>query len=364
MARNERDMGTTAGSGDTPIADSLPSTMRAMVLTGQGGPERLVFEPAWPVPVPDRDEVLVNVSACGMNNTDINVRTDWYGLGSSEYSFPRVQGADVCGRVVKCGAEVSSGLFGRRVLLDPWVRDWDAPDDLVATSYMGWQRDGGYAEYVAMPARNVHPVESRLADVELASFPCASHTAVNLIERAAVSSDEWVIVTGASGGVGTALVQLIAALGAHPVAVCSPAKSQAVRALGAELTVPRDHGDMRAVLREIAGRETVDVVIDVVGGPMWPQLIDLLRRGGRYATSGAIAGETVVLDLRTLYLNDLTLSGATVTPPHVFGEVVRAIECGDLRPVIAATYRLEEIREAQEAFLAKRHVGNIVIDLT
>jgi NADPH:quinone reductase-like Zn-dependent oxidoreductase len=110
------------------------------------------------------------------------------------------------------------------------------------------------------------------------------------------------------------------------------------------------------------GRETVDVVLDVVGGPGWPALIDALRRGGRYGGSGAIAGPLVDLDLRTLYLNDLVLHGATVPPPGLFGQLVKSIENGGIRPVVSASFPLEDLRAAQEMFVAKRHVGNIVID--
>ena len=324
--------------------------MRAFVLQGHGGPEKLVYEKAWPRPEVRAGEVLIEVRACGVNNTDVNTRLGWYGSGgwSKPLDFPRIQGADICGRVVDGEAA------GRRVLVDPWLRDRDEPTALDKCGYLGSERDGGFAEFVSVPAENVHAIESTLSDVELASFATASVTAANMLDRARVTEGEDVLITGASGGVGSALVQLARGRGARPIAVCSASKAEAVRALGAVTALPRDD---ETALEGV----TVDVVLDVVGGPGWQRLMRLLRRGGRYCCSGAIAGPIVELDLRTLYLNDLTFTGATVTPPHLFGELVRTIERGELEPVVAATFPLEELHAAQEMFLAKEHVGNIVI---
>lgn len=365
----------------------LPATMRAFVLTGHGGPEKLVFEQAWPRPEPQAGEVLVEVSACGMNNTDVNTRVGWYakqgapgpaadardGTGGTaggiaggwrtSLTFPRIQGADICGRVVAVGSGAAHDLLERRVLIDPWLRDWDSPFDLNRCGYLGSERDGGFAQYLSVPAANVHPVESPLSDVELASFATAWITAANMLDRARVAEGEHVLVTGASGGVGSALVQLAHSRGAKPVAICARGKEDAVRSLGAVAVIARGEANLPAALQAGVGRGTIDVVVDVVGGPGWPSLIEVLRRGGRYCCSGAIAGALVELDLRTLYLNDLTFHGATIPPPHLFGELVRVIESGKVSPVVAGTFPLRQLHEAQEMFVAKNHVGNIVIDL-
>jgi NADPH:quinone reductase-like Zn-dependent oxidoreductase len=111
----------------------------------------------------------------------------------------------------------------------------------------------------------------------------------------------------------------------------------------------------------MCGREAVDVVVDVVGGPRWPALLEILRRGGRYAVTGAIAGPLVTLDLRTLYLKDLRLLGCTILEPGVFGNLVAYIERGEIRPVLAKTYPLEEIVRAQQEFLGKQFTGKIVL---
>ena len=141
------------------------------------------------------------------------------------------------------------------------------------------------------------------------------------------------------------------------IALASEAKHADVTALGADRVLPRAPDN----LREALGEDKATVVADVVGGPYWPTLIDVLERGGRYTCSGAIAGPIVELDLRTFYLRDLTFTGSTVIDPEVMTNLVRYIEAGDIRPALAATYPLEKLHEAQEEFIAKKHTGNIVV---
>jgi NADPH:quinone reductase-like Zn-dependent oxidoreductase len=274
--------------------------------------------------------------------------------------FPRIQGADVVGVVV--GGDAAGDLLGRRVLVDPWLRSATAADDLAQATYLGSERDGGYAEYVAVPATNVHAVDSPLSDAELATFPTAYVTAANMLRRAGLQAGETVLVTGASGGVGGGLIQIARALGAIPYAIAGANKADQVRACGAEHVIPRNAPDLAARLAE-AGVAEVDVVADVVGGDRFPELVQLLRHGGRYTCAGAIAGPVVELDLRTMYLRDLTLVGATVPPATAFAALVGLIEAGTLRPLLAGAYPLERFSDAQAAFIEKRHVGNIVIDV-
>ena len=367
--------------------NDIPRTMRAVVLTAHGGLERLEYREDWPTPVPGPGEVLVAVAACGLNNFDINVRTGWYSKpvteGTTEeggregfegvedddggwrggVTFPRIQGGDICGTVAALGPGAPEELLGRRVLVDTWVRDWNDPLNMDRCGYLGVEHDGGFAEYTAVDARNVHPIECGLSDAELATFATPWVTAENMLDRAQVTAGDVVLITGASGGVGTALVQLANRRGAETVALCGESKTDAVRALGPAAVLPRSPDDLAAALDEVIGRANVDVVADVVGGRLWPQLIDVLRHGGRYTCSGAIAGPIVEFDLRTFYLRDLTFTGATVVPPGTFAKLVSYIERGEVRPVLASTYPLREMRQAQEAFLAKEHVGNIVVSV-
>ena len=358
--------------------------MRAVVLTGHGGIDRLSFRDDWPRPSPGPGQALIQVGACGLNNTDVNTRTAWYSAsvaggttgdalddaaevdatwGGKPITFPRIQGADVCGRVVALGAGCDAALLGTRVLVDPWLRDWNDPLDRGKCGYFGSECDGGFADYTLADVRNVHAVESDLSDCELATFATSCLTAEYMLNRADVGAQDRILVTGASGGVGSALIQLALRRGAETVALCGEDKAEAVSALGADHVLPRAPEDLRTALGMATGAEDVTVVADVVGGPFWPRLISVLSRGGRYTCAGAIAGPMVRFDLRTFYLRDLVFTGATVPPPGVFGDLVGYIERNEIKPVLAATYPLRELVAAQQAFIAKRHVGNIVVTM-
>ncbi|SDF45839.1 alcohol dehydrogenase family protein [Limimaricola pyoseonensis] len=351
---------------------TLPDTMKAMVLTGHGGLDRLEWREDVPVPRAQPGEVLIRVGASAVNNTDVNTRTGWYskavrgdtnsaaatgydgasdadGAWSGALSFPRIQGADCCGEIVAVGPGVDEGRIGERVLVRPMFRPAGGDEHALVT--FGSERDGGFAEFTTVGAENAVRVDSPLSDVELASFPCAFSTAEGMIQRARLGA-ERVLITGASGGVGSAAVQLAKRRGAHVTAVTSPAKADDLRALGADASLGRDDALPEAAF---------DVVLDLVGGPRWPALLEALAVRGRYVTSGAIAGPIVELDLRTLYLKDLTLIGSTRQDPGVFTDLVGYIERGEIRPVLAETYKLRDLRAAQEAFLEKSHMGKIGI---
>lgn len=344
-----------------------PTTMRGVWLTGHGDLDKLELRSDIPVPRPGRREVLIRVAASGVNNTDINTRTAWYskkdGAGEdaswagAPIRFPRIQGADVCGRIVAVGEEVSADRVGERVLIEPCIREANG-EELERPWYFGSECDGGFAEYTVVASRHAYRVESALRDTELASFPCSYSTAENLLTRSKVQSGDRVLVTGASGGVGSAAVQLAKARAAEVVAVTSRAKSQDVLRLGAERTLAREDSVV-----DTLGRDSIDVVIDLVAGQKWPTLLDVLRPGGRYAVAGAIGGPVVELDVRTLYLKDLSLFGCTVLEPEVFTNLIEHIERERIAPVVAETFPLEQISDAQTAFLSKKHVGKIVLTL-
>ena len=361
---------------------TTPERMRAMVLTRHGGMDAYEWREDWPVPSPGPDEVLIRVLACGLNNTDVNTRSGWYSKavteatssegydavddedptwGAAPLTFPRIQGADVCGEVVAVGANADTALVGKRVITDNWLRDWDDPLNRDGTGYFGSEKDGGFADYTVIDHRNVGAVATDMSDAELATFSCSYTTAEGMLSRAEVGRRDTVLVTGASGGVGSALIQLAKRRGATVVGMASEAKHSGLADLGADALLPRVPDDLAGALKAATGRETITVVADVVGGEGFGAVLDRLTRGGRYVTSGAIAGPMVELDLRTLYLRDLTMHGSTVIPPHIFRDLVGYIERGEVRPLLAATYPLEKLREAQQAFIDKAHVGNIAV---
>lgn len=342
-------------------------SMRGVQLTGHGGPENLVLRGDIPVPRPRHAEVLVNVHAAGLNNTDINTRVGWYSKGDGylndaswggkALTFPRIQGADICGTVVAIGPGADRRLVGRRVLVEPCLREAKGKT-LSSPWYIGSECDGGFADYVAVAARHAYPVSCSLTDVELASFPCSYSTAENMLTRAEVTSRDTVLITGASGGVGSAAIQLAKVRGARVIAVVSEKKQQSVLDAGADQALVRG-----ASLEAALGENSVDVVIDLVGGEDWPELLTILAPFGRYAVSGAIAGPIVELDLRTLYLKDQRFLGCTVLDDGVFSRLVGLIEQGDIKPLLACSFALESLSEAQAFFLAKQFTGKLVIDM-
>lgn len=362
---------------------AIAETMRAFVLHGHGGFEQLRFHHDWPVPRPGPGEALVRVKACGLNNTDINTRTGWYskavtkGTTGGTYEgdleddggwdggieFPRIQGGDVAGVVAEVGEGADRELIGKRCIVDTILRDWDDPQNLEKTTYLGSAVDGGYADYMVVDQRNICPVECNWSDAELATVAISYSTAENMLNRASVGKDDVVLVPGASGGVGSALLQLAGRRGARTVALASPSKHGELSKLDPAAILPRQPEDLKQALRDTIGRDTVSVVADVVGGPQFPAFIDVLERGGRYTCSGAIAGPIVELDLRTFYLHDLTFFGNTIFEPKVFPSLVKYIEAGEIRPMLAASYRLESLHEAQQAFIEKKHTGNIVVTM-
>ncbi|MQX35616.1 alcohol dehydrogenase family protein [Roseospira navarrensis] len=345
----------------------IPETMRGVWLTAHGDLDCLDYRTDIPTPRPGPGDVLIRVTAAGVNNTDINTRVGWYSKkgnaaedaswSGSPLSLPRIQGIDACGRIVAVGPGVDAARIGERVLVEPCLREAGGRT-LDQPWYFGSECDGAFADYTVVAGRHAHRIDSPLDDVALASFPCSYSTAENLLTRAGVAAGERVLVTGASGGVGSAAVQLARVRDAEVIAVTSPAKAETLRGLGAARCLSRDDDVV-----ETLGKDSVDVVVDLVGGPRWPALLDALRPGGRYAASGAIAGPMVTLDLRTLYLKDLTLFGGTALTPDIFPALIAAIESGRVRPLVAETYPLARIREAQTAFLAKGFVGKIVLTL-
>lgn len=365
-------------TGEKEMSNDIPDQMTAVQLAGHGSIEMLEYRDDVLVPTPGPGEVLIKVAAAGINNTDINTRIGWYSKKISDatneggaegfeevdeddatwsgvpMTFPRIQGADCCGRIVTVGEGVDASRIGERVLVRNMLRSYVDYRPYECWTF-GSECDGAFAQYAKAPARETHKVECDWSDEELASIPCAWSTAENMLHRANTGA-ERVLITGASGGVGSAAVQLAKRRGAHVTAVASACKADEVLVAGADRVVDRN-----ADLVKDLGRNCVDVVVDLVAGDGWPALLDLLRTGGRYATAGAIAGPLVELDMRTLYLKDLSFFGCTFQEDVVFENLVSYIERGKIRPLVAKTFPLSEIGVAQEVFLAKKFTGKLVL---
>ena len=370
---------TTTPPKDRFDLTDCKATMKAVVTTGNGGYEKLVYQDV-PIPALGPKEVLLQVLAAGVNNTEINTRLGWYSskvttsteeltMGEREKKeahaqgdggwneatpFPFIQGTDCCGRVVAVATGVDECLIGLRVLVRACMRSkgWDSLENIwIASDF-----DGAFAQFVKVPAAEVFPVDCDWSDAELGTIPCAYGTAENMIHRAKVAKGEHVLVAGASGGVGSAVVQLAKRRGAFVTAIAGKAKIEDVRAIGADQVIARDV-DIVAGL----GEKSVDVVVDNVAGKGFGGMLKVLKRGGRFVSSGAIAGPLVTLDMRDFYLKDLTLIGCTAWDEPVFSNLISYIEKGEIKPVLAKTFPLKQIVAAQREFTEKKHVGKFVL---
>lgn len=354
-------------------------TMKAVVTTGNGGYEKLDYRYV-PIPKLAPNEVLLQVLAAGVNNTEINTRLGWYsskvttstqsltteekekqgakrqgdGGWNESTPFPFIQGTDCCGRVVAVAAGVDESLVGSRVLVRSCMRSkgWDSLENI----WMASDFDGAFAQFVKVPAAEVFPVDCEWSDAELGTIPCAYGTAENMIHRAKVTKGEHVLIAGASGGVGSAAVQLAKRRGATVTAIAGKAKLEKVKAIGADQVIARDED-----IVDFLGEKSVDVVIDNVAGHCFGGMLKVLKRGGRFVSSGAIAGPIVELDMRDFYLKDLTLIGCTAWDEPIFSNLISYIEKGEINPLLAKTFPLKKIIEAQREFTDKKHVGKFVL---
>jgi NADPH:quinone reductase-like Zn-dependent oxidoreductase len=354
---------------------TIPKTMSAVLTKGHGGFEMLEFRNDINVPQPNSNQVLVKVLGAGVNNTDINTRTAWYsksvtgqtdskdfqgkdidgGWAGVPLNFPIIQGADCYGEIVAVGVEVNAERIGERVLVRT-MQQYAVGYRPYECWTMGSECDGAFAEFMVAFSEESFKIESDWSAAELASIPCAYSTAENLLERSNVMAGEVVLITGASGGVGSAAIQLAKRRGASVVAIASKSKAVAVKEIGADEVINREDRLISSL-----EKESIDVVIDLVAGSDWVDLLDVLKRGGRYAAAGAIAGPIVELDIRTLYLKDLTLLGCTVQDSQVFKNLIGYIERNEIKPLVSRTYPLKDIVSAQKDFLAKKYVGKLVL---
>lgn len=357
--------------------EDLKKTMKAVITVGNGGYDKLQCRVVR-LPTLESGEVLIKVLAAGVNNTEINTRIGWYsssvttgtqdaavaeeqqatakedGGWNETTPFPFIQGTDCCGRIVAVAPDGNQSTIGSRVLVRACMRKSDF--NSIENIWMGSDFDGAFAQFVKVPASEVFPVKCDWSDAELATIPCAYGTSENMVHRVKVIKTDNVLVPGASGGVGSAVMQLAKRRGAKVTAIASKIKMEKVLSLGADRVIDRDD-DIVACL----GENSMDVIIDNVAGPVFGDLLKVLKPGGRYASSGAIGGPLVTLDMRTFYLKDLNLIGCTAWDEPVFPNLISYIERGELQPLVAKIFPLERIADAQQEFILKKHVGNFVL---
>ena len=319
----------------------MPDTFKALMLTqDDAGKTVAEIRRLSDADLPEGD-VLVAVDYSSLNYKDGLAIT---GKGKIVRTWPMVPGVDLAGTVLQ--SDSSDYAAGDKVVLTGWS---------VGEKY--W---GGYSQRQRVQSKWLVPLPEGLDSQRAMAIGTAGFTAmlcVMTLEQAGVTPDKGtVLVTGASGGVGSAAVQLAKRRGAHVTALASAAKLDELRALGADEVVDRNTDLVAAI-----GSNSIDVVVDLVAGDGWPALLEVLKRGGRYVTAGAIAGPLVELDVRTLYLKDLTLIGCTFQDDVVFTNLVGYIEADEIRPLVSATFPLAEIAAAQQQFLQKKFVGKLVL---
>lgn len=363
----------------------IPPTMAAMLLTGHGGRDRLEYHEDVKTPRPGPGEVLVKVTATAKNNTDRKAREGLYPVkdageqvsfqvgGSPTLTFPRIQGADVVGRVAAVGEGVDPGRIGERGLLDFNLYADERRDINLLPDYYGHGADGGFAEYVAVPADQFHAVANPgLADAELAAMGmCSYQTALHMLNAAGVGAGERVLVTGASGGVGTALIQLCRILGAIPYALSQPDKAPGLRELGAEAVLDRGAmDDFVEQVTEVTGGRPIDAVMDLVGGALTDRFIDTMicdmqQRSTypRLSIAGASGGNTSEVMWTRIYLYQVRIFGVSHGTREEAEQLITWIRSGQLRPVLHAAFALSRLHDAERYFVERGsgYLGKIVI---
>ncbi|QIB49936.1 alcohol dehydrogenase catalytic domain-containing protein [Pseudomonas sp. OIL-1] len=363
----------------------IPQSMSAMILTGHGGLDQLEYRQDIPVPQPKPGEVLVKVTATAKNNTDRKAREGLYPTrdkaemtsfqiaGAPTLTFPRIQGADVVGTVVAVGDGVEPERIGERGLLDFNLYADGRRDINLTPDYYGHGADGGFAEYIAVPSTQFHHIANpELADAELAALGmCSYQTALHMLTAAQVKAGERVLVSGASGGVGTALIQLCRILGAIPYALSQRDKAEALRVLGAEAVFDRsDMSHFTDTVREATGGAPIDAVMDLVGGEMTNRFIDsmifdMTRRTTypRLSIAGASGDNVSEIMWTRIYLYQVQIFGVSHGTREEAGQLIAWIRSGQLRPVLYGAFKLSELHAAEAFFVHRSNnfLGKIVI---
>jgi NADPH:quinone reductase-like Zn-dependent oxidoreductase len=355
--------------------------MQAVRLHGHGGTDQLQLEEV-PLPRAGAQEVLVRGYFCGLNHSDLNLRRGtFYGLGAevgqvgwrqTPMRFPLIPGSDIAGVVAAAGTEVSGLRVGDPVVLYPYVACGQCPaclrgdDHLCPTvEYLGSERDGGYAEFIAVPARVAHRIPDGVSFEQAAALPVNFLTAWHmLVARGRLQPGETVMITGASGGVGSACVQIAKLLGARVLAlVGSREKAGRILESGADAAVVIGQDDLSDAIQRFAGSGGVDMVVEVVGAATWASSLRSLRPEGRLVVCGAVSGAIVETDLKLIYLRHLLVIGSTMGSPAEFKHVLGLLAAGVIHPVIDRIYPLAEAGEAQRRLETRGQFGKVLLQV-
>jgi NADPH:quinone reductase-like Zn-dependent oxidoreductase len=340
--------------------------VRAVYLERFGGPDVLTFGDR-PAPSPKPGEALVRVRACGINHLDLWVRS---GLKGLEPEMPHILGNEVVGEIAELGAGITHLTVGAKTLVNPTLSCGHCAacangDDNLCRSYdvLGRKRNGGYAEFVSVPAANCLPFPENLSWEQAAAVPLVFLTAWHmLVTRAHVRAGEDVLVIGAGSGVGSAAIQIARLHGARVIATAGTgAKLERASALGAQDVINHVTEDVAARARALTGKKGVDVVVEHVGGPVFEAAVSALARDGRLVTCGDTIGNRVTLDLDLLFGRHLTLLGSWMGRRSDLNAALKHIATGALKPVVDSVMPLAEARRAHERLEARDAFGKLVL---
>ena len=355
--------------------------MRAVRLYGHGGTDMLRLQDV-PLPRVGDQDVLVRVCFCGLNHSDLNLRRGtYYGMATdagqvgwrqTPIRFPLIPGSDVAGLVAQVGRLTSGLREADPVVLYPYVgcgtcvqcgcgNDHLCPN----VEYLGSERDGGYAEFIAVPARVAYRVPFGVALEEAAALSVNFLTAWHMmVTRGGLQPGETVMITGASGGVGSACLQIAKLMDARVLAIVG-SREKAERALeaGAAAAVVMGQGDLADAVQRLTGGDGLDMVVEVVGVATWDSSLRALRPEGRLVVCGAVSGATVETDLKLIYLRHLSVVGSTMGSPSEFQHVLSLLGTGAIHPVIDRIYPLAKVAEAQRRLENREQFGKILLQV-
>jgi len=340
--------------------------MKAAIFRRHGGPE--VIEVAdVPRPSVEQGQVLVSVRAAALNHLDLWARR---GLPGLELEFPHIGGSDMAGTVEELGEGVDNLDVGARVLVNPslwcgrceWCRKGE---ESLCLHYkiIGEHLNGGFAQFAAVPARNILPIPDELTFEEAAAVPLVYQTAWRgIISRGRLRPGETVLVTGGSGGVSTAAIQVAKLAGAYVFAVTAgEEKVRSLEELGADIVFDRLSQNFAKEIWLATDKRGVDMIFDSIGEVSWPDLTRALARNGRLVTYGATSGPKGQVDIRLTFWKQLKIIGTTMSSRSEFEEVMSLVFQGELEPVIDVVWPLDEAREAHERLEAGQQFGKIVL---
>lgn len=345
---------------------SRRSDLKAVVINEHGGIEVLHYTD-FPDPVIGPGEVLVEVKACALNHLDLWVRR---GLPGIRFKFPHILGCDVSGLIKEVGQGVQNVKATDRVLVSPGVSCMHCENCLLgrdnlcrAYSIVGYDRLGGYAQYLKIPSVNAVPIPGNLSFEEAAAIPLVFLTAWHmLVNRAKLKAGETVLVHAAGSGVGSAAIQIAKLLNARVLATASTdEKLTKARELGADEIINYTENDFAAEVRRLTSKRGVDVVVEHTGVATWEKSVLSLGVNGRLVTCGATTGYQAQLDLRHLFARHLNLLGSYMGEKHELLEVLKFFRTGQLHAVIDRVLPLTDAAVAHQALEDRRQFGKVIL---